>query len=143
MRYFSKTRSMQFLANIAPSLPKKLLLLSPVAMLSLSIPFSMTSSAKAEDNTSVVCYFQKDFESPTWQWGLEGNNSWYKLGGRWVAEGVTRFETSRSREEIVQSCRNSQGYYGHGDKRLIGIYAANSSLGRNYAVYSNGQEVRP
>jgi hypothetical protein len=135
--------SMQFLSNFIRILPKKMLLLSPVAMLSLSIPFSVASPAQASEYTSVVCYFQKDFTDPTWQWGLKPDNGWYKLQGRWIEEGVYKFETSTSRDEIVASCRKSQEYYNHGDKRLIGIYAANSSLGRNYLIYVNGQEVKP
>jgi hypothetical protein len=138
---FSKTRSMQFLANVARILPKKLLLLSPVVLLPLSIPFSVASSAKADDTTSVVCYFQR-FDT-TWQWGLNPDKSWYKLNGRWVYDGVHRFETSTNRDEIINSCRKAQEYYGHGDKRLINIYAANSSLGRNYVIYSNGGELKP
>lgn len=134
---------MQFLSNVVRALPKKLLLLGPVALLSLGISFSFASSAKAGTTTSVVCYFQKDFEGPTWQWGLKDDNGWYTLGGDWKVEGVTRFETSTGRDEIVRSCDKSKEYYGHNDKRLIGIYAANSSLGKNYAIYSNGQEVRP
>lgn len=139
----SKTCSLQFLSNVARILPKKLLFLCPVALLSLSVPFSVASFAEASDPTSVVCYFQKDFESPTWQWGLAGDDSYYQLGGSWAVEGVTRFDTATSRDEIVQSCQRSKEYYKHGDKRLIGIYAANSSLGHNYAIYVNGQEVKP
>lgn len=138
----SKTCSLQFLSNVARILPKKLLILSPVALLSLSVPFLVASSAKAQDTTSVVCYFQ-DFEGTTWKWGLQDDNGWYKLGGRWVIDAVTKFETSAPRDEIVKSCLNSQRYYNFGGKKLISIAAANSSVGRNYGIFSNGQEVKP
>jgi hypothetical protein len=140
---FYKTCSMQFLSNVVRLVPKKLLFLCPVTILSLSIPFSVASSAKAQENTSVVCYFQKDFEGPTWQWGLENGDGWYKLSGNWKTQGTYRFETSISRNDIIESCRRSQRYYKHGDKKLIDVVAANSSVGRNYAIYANGQEVKP
>jgi hypothetical protein len=135
--------AMQFLSNITRILPKKLLLLSPAALLSLSVPFSFPSSAQAEITTNVVCYFQKDFEDATWQWGLNDDESWFELRGSWEERGITKFLTSQSRDEIVRSCQKSQEYYGHGDKRLINVYAANSSVGHNYAIHSNGQEVNP
>jgi len=140
---FSKTCSMQFLANVVRILPKKLLFLCPVVLLSLSVPFSVASSAKAEDTTYVACYFQ-DAGGTTWQWGLVGNNnSWYNLRGRWGREGVTKFETSTPRDEMIESCRQSQRYYNHGGKNLINVYAADKSAGSNYAIYVNGQELKP
>jgi hypothetical protein len=140
---FSKTCSMQFLSNVVRLVPKKLLFLCPVTILSLSIPFSVASSAKAEETTSVVCDFQKPMGGSTWQWGLNQDNSWYKLGGSWKARGSDRFETPISRNEIIASCTRSQHYYGHSGKKLVGVFAANSSVGRNYVIYANGEEVRP
>jgi hypothetical protein len=140
---FSKTGSMQFLANVVRLVPKKLLFLCPVAMLSLSIPLSVASSAKAQEYTSVVCDFQKPTGGSTWQWGLNKDNSWFKLGGSWQAEGTYRFSTEVPRDKIVASCEQSKGYYGHSDKTLVGVFAANSSTGSNYAIYVKGQEVKP
>jgi len=137
----SKTCSMQFLANVVRILPKKLLLLCPVALLSLSVPFSVASSAKAATTTYVTCYFRDADGKSTWQYGLVGNNnSWYNLHGVW---GVNKFETSTPRDEIIESCRQSQRYYEHGDKTLIDMFAADSSVGNNYAIFSDGQLVKP
>jgi hypothetical protein len=133
---FSKTCSTQFLANVVRILPKKLLFLCPVALLSLSVPLLVASSAKAETYTSVVCYFEGDNQ---WQWGLVGNNnSWYQLHGDWKNN---RFETSASRNEIIESCSVSQRYYGMG--KLVNIYAADTATGSNFDIYSNDQIVKP
>jgi len=138
---FSKTCSMQFLANVVRILPKKLLFLCPVALLSLSVPFSVVSSAEASTDTSVVCYFKLSNGGTTWQWGLRESNDWYQLGGRWINDnGNYRFETSTSRDEIIESCRRSQRYYNRGE--LTTVHAANSSLGSNYPIIANGQEVK-
>lgn len=132
---------MQFLSNVVRILPKKLLSLCLVAMLSLSIAFSVSSPAEASADTSVVCYFQIDRGGTTWQWGLRESNDWYKLDGRWINDnGNYRFETSTSRDEIIESCRRSQRYYNRGE--IKNVYAANSSAGSNYPIIANGQEVR-
>ena len=42
--------------------------------------------------TYTACYFQKgnDLSSIKWQWGLQANNSWYQMNGRWVDTPRTR-----------------------------------------------------
>jgi hypothetical protein len=133
---FSKTCSTQFLANVVRILPKKLLFLCPVALLSLSVPLLVASSAKAETYTSVVCYFEGNNK---WQWGLvRNNNSYYQLHGDWKD---SRFETSVSRDEIIESCSASKAYYKMGN--LVNIYAADKATGSNYDIYSNNQIVKP
>lgn len=128
---------MQFLSNVVRALPKKLLFFCPVALLSLSVPLLIASSAKAETYTSVVCYFEGNNQ---WQWGLVGNNnSWYRLHGDW--KDNNRFETSVSRNDIIESCLVSQRYYNMG--KLVNIYAADTAAGSNFDIYSNGQIVKP
>ena len=136
--------------KVFPKLLVKLVFLSLIVILYLSIPFSIASAAPIPPSdrdtyTYTACYFEKG-DDKTWQWGLNGNNGWYELGGRWVKTNETRierFETSTNRNDIVGSCINSQKYYAKSDYRISGIYAADKSAGYNYPIYANGQEVTP
>jgi hypothetical protein len=95
--------------------------------------------------TSVVCYFQKG-NHRLWKWGLQSNNSWFVLNGSWQKTRDTRityFATPTSADTIRQSCRQSRAYYGYGNYTINGIYAANSSLGSNYPIYTGAGELRP
>jgi|LakMenE01Jun11ns_1017448.scaffolds.fasta_scaffold9754993_2 hypothetical protein len=95
--------------------------------------------------TSVVCYFQKG-NHRLWKWGLKPNNGWFVLNGSWQKTRDTRityFATPTSADTIRQSCRQSRAYYGYGNYTINGIYAANSSLGSNYPIYTGAGELRP
>jgi hypothetical protein len=143
---------MEFLkVKVFPKLLVKLVFISLIVILYLSVPFSIANAAPVpvdptrDTYTYAACYFQKG-DNKTWQWGLKGDDGWYKLNGKWVVTAdtkITRFETSTNRNDIVGSCLNSQRYYNKGDYSIVGIYAADSSAGYNYPIYANGQEVTP
>jgi len=92
--------------------------------------------------TYTACYFQKgnDLSSVKWQCGLQANNSWYQMNGRWIDTPHTKvrtFESEMDRQSVVTSCANSQRYYKLAGYRVIGIYAADQGVGRNYQIYTN------
>ena len=97
--------------------------------------------------TYTACYFQRgnDLSSVKWQWGLQANNSWYQMNGRWVDTPHTRvkiFESEASQQAIRTSCANSQRYYQLAGYRVIGIYAADRNVGRNYQIHTdNGTQL--
>ncbi|MBK1987656.1 hypothetical protein A0J48_008925 [Sphaerospermopsis aphanizomenoides BCCUSP55] len=111
------------------------LFFSPIAILSLIVPFSLANVALAQTTTYVTCYFSNGNQR-TWQWGLNPASNWYVLNGRWDRShgGITRFVTNTSKHEIIESCRKSQQYYNLNGYRIEGIYAANSSAGSNYEI---------
>jgi hypothetical protein len=104
---------MEFLkVKVFPKLLVKLVFLSLIVILYLSVPFSIANAApisapiSGDTYTYTTCYFQKG-GNKTWQWGLKGDNGWYKLNGKWVKTDdtkITRFETSTNRNDIVGSC---------------------------------------
>lgn len=125
----------------------KSLLVVVVAVLCFLSPFLVANAATTDSDTYtyVTCYFKKPGDR-TWQWGLDSKKNWYKLNGRWEKQpdtGVMRFITNKSRNEIAGSCINSQSYYNRDAYSIDGIYAADSSLGYNYPIYAQGQEVTP
>lgn len=92
---------------------------------------------KAEEtSTYATCYFRNG-TSETWHWGLQPNNDWYEMAGTWETRrhlGTSYFNPSTATEAaILQSCRKSKDYYEE-PGALIGVYAANSAAGNNYAI---------
>ena len=69
---------MEFLkVKVFPNLLVKLVFLSLIVILYLSVPFSIANAAPigGDTYTYTTCYFQKDGDK-TWQWGLKGDNGW-------------------------------------------------------------------
>ena len=106
------------------------------AILSLIIPFSVANVALANTTTSVACYFTNGSDR-TWKWGLNPSSGWYQLNGRWdTKDGITVFRTNTSRNEIRESCKKSRQYYNLNGYSIDRIYAADSSVGKNYQILS-------
>lgn len=113
------------------------------ASLPVLIPSARAAPISGETHTSVVCYLKTGNER-TWQWGLHGDHSWYKLYGHWYRTedtGITIFRTASSRDEIVSACINSKAYYNKDHYAIDGIYAADSSIGSNYPIEAAGSII--
>ncbi|NCJ06249.1 hypothetical protein GS597_06905 [Synechococcales cyanobacterium C] len=120
--------------------------LALVQIVSIMIPFSAALAGNLT-YTYTACYFQKgnDLSSITWRWGLQQNNSWYQMNGRWIMTprtGVMTFESQMSQQNIMDSCANSQRYYQLTGYRIVGAYAADDKASKNYQIYtSNGTQL--
>ena len=71
--------------------------------------------------TSLACYVQKGSDV-TWQWGLNNDNSYYVLNGKWIATpytGLTKFVTNTSQAELV-----GEDVYGDGLQLLFRLAEA-------------------
>lgn len=96
--------------------------------------------------TSLACYFRKANGSVEWQWGLNSDNSYYKLNGDWLTTRYTKlqkFVTYTSVEDIQRAASAAQAYYKLVDAVLIGIFAADKSTGYNYPIVVAGNELYP
>jgi len=110
-------------------------LLTPISV-GLLTPTSETNAFAAEPPYSYpACYF-KDRGKTVWKWGLNPNNSWFVMSGRWVKNnqtGTWKFFTHTRRSNVVSSCNNAKRYY-KVSGNIIGIYAAQSNRGKNYEI---------
>jgi len=96
--------------------------------------------------TSLACYFRKTNGDVEWQWGLNDDNSYYKLNGSWLTTPYTKiqkFMASTSFEDIQRAASASQVYYNLTGAALIGIFAADSTAGYNYPIVASGSELYP
>lgn len=96
--------------------------------------------------TSLACYFRKTNGDVEWQWGLNDDNSYYKLNGSWFTTPYTKlqkFVTSTSLGDIKRAAGAAQTYYKLTDAVLIGIFAADKSAGYNYPIVVAGDELYP
>ncbi|MFK8182050.1 MAG: hypothetical protein AB8B99_01660 [Phormidesmis sp.] len=102
--------------------------------------FSAKTQAASITSTYTACYFSNG-STETWKWGLAPDDGWYEMSGTWEERqhtGTTYFRPSTATQAaIVQSCRQSQAYYGLTGQRLIAVYAADSAVGRNYEIRLN------
>ena len=126
--------------NIFCKLSVKLVFLGLLAIAYVFVPVSVAIAAPtpAQTYTSVVCYMRNG-DDRTWQWGLNADNSWYRLYGRWERTGDTgiqRFLTDASKGDIYAACLNSRNYYNRGNYSFDGTYAADNSLQSNYPIFA-------
>lgn len=96
--------------------------------------------------TSLACYFTNGAKT-TWYWGLNNDNSFYKLNGSWYKTPYTKLEKflvdGGSLEEIDRAAGNAQRYYQLGSWKLLAIFAANTSSGSNYPIVVGDTELYP
>ena len=133
-------------------LTRKLLLAAASLTLMQALPlfgFSSKSQAAGITSTYTACYFSNG-STETWKWGLAPDDSWYEMSGTWEEKqhtGTTYFRPSTATEQaIIQSCQQSQAYYGLGGQQLIAVYAADSAVGNNYEIRlgsGDGVQVTP
>jgi hypothetical protein len=95
--------------------------------------------------TSLACYVQKGSDV-TWQWGLNNDNSYYVLNGKWIATpytGLTKFVTNTSQAELVGAANNAIRYYKLAGYTVQSIFAADSGAGYNYPIVAGSTELYP
>ncbi|WP_141841926.1 hypothetical protein [Humibacillus xanthopallidus] len=95
--------------------------------------------------TSVACYLQKGSDV-TWQWGLNADNSYYKLNGYWITTPHTRlqkFVTDTDEAEMMAAANRAIAYYNRTGYSVIGLFAADSSGGYNYPILVGESELYP
>ena len=95
--------------------------------------------------TSVACYLQKGSDV-TWHWGLNNDNSWFVLNGRWITTpytGLTKFVTDTSRGDLLAAAANAIRYYNMSGYTLESLFAADGIGGYNYPIIANGVELYP
>jgi hypothetical protein len=110
----------------------------------LSAPVSAVLAA-AQTTTSLACYFQHGSSAP-WQWGLNADNSYYKLNGFWLTTPYTKlmkFVTDTNAGELVAAANQAMAYYGLGGSSILAICAADSAAGYSYPIVSRGSELYP
>ena len=127
--------------------------ISAIALVTLPFLAAMSPMDRVdagEETTYSVCYFREKNNpaSENWQWGLSPNNGWFSMSGQWAKQrhtGATYFTSITSAQSIIDSCQKSRQYYGYDTATydLVGIYAANSSLGNNYEIRVNDVAVKP
>lgn len=95
--------------------------------------------------TSVACYLQKGSDV-TWQWGLNADNSYYKLNGYWITTSHTslqKFVTDTDEAEMLAAANRAIAYYNRAGYSVIGLFAADSSAGYNYPIIVGESELYP
>lgn len=108
----------------------------------LGTPPTVQEGVADASTSSLACYFSKN-GSVTWQWGLNNDNSYYKLNGDWKKTPytkLTKFFTQTSTSDIMNAAAKAQSYYNLDGYSLVGIFAAESSSGYNYPVVVNSTE---
>ena len=108
-------------------------------------PATVEAAVADATTTSLACYFING-SNVTWYWGLNNDNSYYKLNGSWGTTPytkLTKFFTSTNSSDIGNAAQNAKNYYNLGSYSLFAIFAADSSSGYNYPVVANGQELYP
>jgi len=96
--------------------------------------------------TFLACYFRKSNGDVEWHWGLNSDNSYYKLSGDWFTTPYTKlqkFQTFTSVENIQRAANTAQAYYKLTEAVLIGIFAADKNAGYNYPIVLSGSELYP
>ncbi|MGJ7440369.1 hypothetical protein [Aquipuribacter sp. MA13-6] len=108
-------------------------------------PSALTGGNAGETTTSLACYVEKGSDV-TWQWGLNADNSWYKLRGRWITTpftGLTKFLTSTSEGELTAAANQAIQYYKLSGYTLRGMFAADGAGGYNYPILIGTTELYP
>ena len=103
------------------------------------------SAVPTGTTTSLACYVQKGSDV-TWHWGLNSDNSYYVLSGKWIATpytGLTKFVTNASQAELVAAANNAIAYYKLAGYTLQSLFAADSGAGYNYPIVAGGTELYP
>jgi hypothetical protein len=120
--------------------------IAPAMEAETATPPTVESEVADATTTSLACYFVKN-GSVTWQWGLNNDDSYYKLNGDWKKTPytkLTKFFTQTSKTDITNAAAKAQSYYGLDGYSLVGIFAANGSSGYNYpVVVNNSEELYP
>ncbi len=110
-----------------------------------SVSVAADASAMGGETTTLACYLQKGDEVK-WQWGLNNDNSWYKLNGSWHKTPYTKlqkFLTDTSESEIIGAAKNAINYYGMDGYNVLAIFAADKSAGYNYPIVVGDRELFP
>jgi hypothetical protein len=103
------------------------------------------ATADGGDTTSLACYFQKGGDV-TWYWGLNNDDSYYKLNGSWGKTPYTKlqkFFTATGQSEIVAAANRAMSYYKLDGYTLLAVLAADKSAGYNYPIVSGDTELYP
>lgn len=112
------------------------------AILAAALP---AGTAPTGTTTSLACYLQKGTDV-TWQWGLNADNSWYVLRGKWISTpytGLTKFVTDVSPAALVAAANKAIQYYGRAGYTVQSLFAADSGTGFNYPIIAGGIELYP
>lgn len=102
-------------------------------------------AADGGDTTSIACYFQKGSDV-TWYWGLNNDDSYYKLNGSWATTPYTKlqkFFTNTSQGEIIAAANKAMSYYKLDGYGILAIFAATKSAGYNYPIVVGDTELFP
>lgn len=100
----------------------------------------------AADTTSVACYFVNASGATAWYWGLNNDNSYFKLNGSWTKTPYTRltkFVTGTGAGEITAAAEKARSYYNLNGYTLMAAFAADSGSGYNYPLVAGGTELFP
>lgn len=103
------------------------------------------AAVQGSETTSLACYLQKG-NDVTWQWGLNNDNSWYKLNGSWYTTPYTKlqkFVTNTSESEIIAAAHNAIRYYERRGYEVLAVFAADKSAGYSYPIVAGGRELYP
>jgi hypothetical protein len=110
-------------------------LLTPISVGLLTPTSADTAFAAEPPYAYPVCYF-KNPRGRVWKWGLNSNNSWFVMSGRWEKNRDTdtwKFYTTTRKSHVESSCKDAKRYYGV-TGNIDGIYAAMKSTGNNYEI---------
>ncbi len=95
--------------------------------------------------TSLACYLRNGTDEK-WQWGLNNDNSWYKLNGSWHTTPytkLTKFLTDTSENEIIGAAKNAIRYYEMAGYEVVAVVAADKKAGYNYPIVVGDKELFP
>ena len=118
----------------------------PTAQAETGPPASAEEAVATATTTSLACYFSKG-DTTTWYWGLNDDNSYYKLNGEWKTTPWTKlkkFFTTTSSSEITARANKASEYNKLSGYSLVAVFAADSGSGYNYPlVVNNAEELYP
>jgi len=95
--------------------------------------------------SNVACYFESVPGTYHWEWGLNTDNSYYTMDGKWFdtpISKVSKYESEAKDYEISASCLNAQTYHKITDN-FVAAFAAVSKFGKNYPIITGYEQMFP
>ncbi len=95
--------------------------------------------------TSLACYVRNG-SNVTWQWGFNGDNSYFELTGYWIKTahtGLTKFVTDTDEAELLAAAEKAIEYYKLTGYTVLALFAADKTAGYNYPIIVGDAELYP
>lgn len=95
--------------------------------------------------TNLACYLRKG-DDVTWYWGLNNDDSYYQVNGFWITTPHTKlqkFVTQAGQDDLLAAAANALRYNKLDGYSVVGVFAADKSVGYNYPIISGESTLYP